>query len=209
MAWKQTRAFNLNKMGRNPGWCLQNVRLGFGITKGKYPSAKADMQSQINNKTLHHISSLPTNVAVPVYVDTVSPYEHVVVYDRGVWYSDGQKTKAPNAKYVFGWGEFCDGARVVEWVKDTKTCDEIAREVIAGVWGNGEERRKRLTKAGYNYDTIQKAVNKILSAKKSNDTIAREVIMGKWGNGSERKARLEKAGYNYNTIQSLVNKLMR
>lgn len=43
-----------------------------------------------------------------------------------------------------------------------KTVDEIAREVINGLWGNGEERKERLTKAGYNYSTIQKRVNKLM-----------------------------------------------
>lgn len=40
-----------------------------------------------------------------------------------------------------------------------KSFDEIAKEVIAGKWGNGEERQKRLTKAGYDYETIRMLVN--------------------------------------------------
>lgn len=40
-----------------------------------------------------------------------------------------------------------------------KSIDELANEVIAGKWGNGEDRKKRLTEAGYNYDEVQKAVN--------------------------------------------------
>ena len=43
-----------------------------------------------------------------------------------------------------------------------KTTTQIAKEVIEGKWGNGEERKKRLTKAGYNYNTIQKKVNKLM-----------------------------------------------
>lgn len=38
----------------------------------------------------------------------------------------------------------------------------IAKEVIKGLWGNGEIRKKRLTEAGYNYTAIQKLVNKYL-----------------------------------------------
>lgn len=34
--------------------------------------------------------------------------------------------------------------------------------VIAGVFGNGEERKKKLTDRGYNYITIQKCVNELL-----------------------------------------------
>ena len=41
-----------------------------------------------------------------------------------------------------------------------KSNEEIAKEVIAGKWGNGDERKKRLTAAGYNYDAIQDIINK-------------------------------------------------
>ena len=89
-----------------------------------------------------------------------------------------------------------------------KSNAEIANEVIAGKWGNGTERKERLTDAGYNYSEIQEIVNGKLGVKpkKSVDEIAREVIHGDWGNGNERKQRLENAGYNYSEIQARVNK---
>lgn len=40
-----------------------------------------------------------------------------------------------------------------------KSISEIAREVLKGEWGNGEARKDNLTKAGYNYSEVQKAVN--------------------------------------------------
>lgn len=43
-----------------------------------------------------------------------------------------------------------------------KSVEEIAREVIAGKWGNGSERKRRLTSAGYDYNEVQNAVNKLL-----------------------------------------------
>ena len=43
-----------------------------------------------------------------------------------------------------------------------KTNEELAKEVIKGLWGNGQERKDRLKAAGYNYADIQKIVNKIL-----------------------------------------------
>lgn len=43
-----------------------------------------------------------------------------------------------------------------------KSVDELAREVIRGEWGNGADRRVRLTQAGYDYDAVQKRVNEIL-----------------------------------------------
>ncbi len=44
--------------------------------------------------------------------------------------------------------------------KDSKT---VAMEVIAGTWGSGDQRKKALTDAGYNYSEIQKLVNQILN----------------------------------------------
>lgn len=90
-----------------------------------------------------------------------------------------------------------------------KSDDQVANEVLAGAWGNGEDRRNRLTAAGYDYSTIQALVNQKLGgapAKKSNDQIAAEVLGGLWGNGDERKNRLQAAGYDYNAVQDLVNK---
>lgn len=39
---------------------------------------------------------------------------------------------------------------------------EIAREVIRGEWGNGLERKQRLTRAGYGYKAIQRIVNRLI-----------------------------------------------
>ena len=40
-----------------------------------------------------------------------------------------------------------------------KSNDEIAQEVIEGKWGNGQDRKNRLTAAGYDYKAVQEAVN--------------------------------------------------
>ena len=47
-----------------------------------------------------------------------------------------------------------------------KSEDTIAAEVIAGKWGNGQDRINRLKKAGYNPATIQAKVNARLGANK-------------------------------------------
>lgn len=46
--------------------------------------------------------------------------------------------------------------------KVKKSVEEIAREVIQGKWGNGEERKKKLTAAGYDYEAVQACVNELL-----------------------------------------------
>ncbi|HEL0019114.1 TPA: hypothetical protein TT575_002194 [Streptococcus equi subsp. zooepidemicus] len=44
----------------------------------------------------------------------------------------------------------------------TKTVDELAKEVIKGLWGNGADRKAKLTAAGYDYAKVQKRVNELL-----------------------------------------------
>jgi hypothetical protein len=96
-----------------------------------------------------------------------------------------------------------------------KSVADVAVEVIAGKWGNGDDRRRRLEGAGYDYDEVQTEVNRRLGAgapgaepRKSIDQLAREVIAGHWGNGTTRRNRLEGAGYNYAAVQRRVNELL-
>lgn len=99
-------------------------------------------------------------------------------------------------------------------VSTTKSIDEIAQEVINGQWGNGQDRKNRLTNAGYDASAVQNKVNEMLGAKsninqKSNKEIAQEVINGVWGNGEDRKNRLENDGYDYSEVQNKVNQILQ
>lgn len=109
-----------------------------------------------------------------------------------------------------GYSVFDSKGNVVYPTTSKKSVAEIAQEVIDGKWGNGQDRKNRLTAAGYNYDEVQNYVNKLLSApkKKSIDEVAREVIAGKWGNGQDRKNRLTAAGYDYDAVQKKVNEIL-
>jgi hypothetical protein len=95
-----------------------------------------------------------------------------------------------------------------------KSYSTLANEVIAGKWGNGDVRRGRLVKAGYNYEKVQDAVKKKLAAKASKPdlkplvVIAGEVIANRWGNGDVRVRRLKAAGYNPAKVQAKVNELL-
>ena len=57
------------------------------------------------------------------------------------------------------------GGEAVSTTKSTskKNNEEIAREVIQGKWGNGTERKNRLTQAGYNYSEVQARVDALLT----------------------------------------------
>lgn len=100
---------------------------------------------------------------------------------------------------------------------------EVAKEVIQGKWGNGNDRKNNLERNGYNYNEVQSEVNRVLGkgssvgsnissnnnvAKSSITDIAKQVIQGKYGNGDTRKQNIERLGYNYGEIQKEVNRLL-
>lgn len=100
--------------------------------------------------------------------------------------------------------------------KGSSSIDKLARDVIAGKYGTGNTRKKKL---GSQYNAVQKRVNEILAGKKASapkkssaptsaqiDKLAREVIAGKHGNGAKRKRSL---GANYAAVQRRVNQLLK
>jgi N-acetylmuramoyl-L-alanine amidase CwlA len=156
--------------------------------------------------------------AAELIVDILKRYGWGI--DKITKHQDYMKKYCPHRTLDLGWNRFIkmveekmDNKPVEKPVENkTKSVDELAKEVLEGKWGNGSERKQRLTAAGYNYTAVQAKVNQLLygkkPAKKSIDELAREVIAGKWGNGAERKKRLTAAGYDYKAVQKRVNELL-
>lgn len=85
-----------------------------------------------------------------------------------------------------------------------KSDEQLAAEVIAGGYGDGDARKAAL---GARYDAVQAIVNAKLAdplAGKSDDELAREVIAGRFGDGNARKQAL---GARYDSVQAKVNQL--
>lgn len=124
--------------------------------------------------------------------------------------ADKNHPKGHNRTWAF-WGEY----HLIEYVKETPKptlgLEAVAKEVIAGKWGNGADRVKRLTDAGYDAKAVQTKVNELLAKPKLKpvEEIAKEVIAGKWGNGTARVKALTEAGYNATDVQKKVNDLLR
>lgn len=85
----------------------------------------------------------------------------------------GTRTMSVNGRYIRGFitPKYADIAKALggatiptDTDPDTtgKSIEEIAKEVIAGKWGSGTDRRNRLQAAGYAYSTVQAKVNEIL-----------------------------------------------
>lgn len=140
MGWKQIKSFDPNAMGNRKGYCLQNVAKGFHIYPSPDPSASAKQDCERNaaRGTLHRDSNFPTQVAVPVYLDTASPYEHVIVADHGTYWSDGKRLSSLAGLTVIGWGEWCNGYQIVEKTPDPVPPTPTGFLPAKGYWTMGD-----------------------------------------------------------------------
>lgn len=92
-----------------------------------------------------------------------------------------------------------------------KSISTVAKEVIAGKWGNGDDRKSRLKKAGYDYNKVQAEVNKQLGSSekfytvKSGDTMSGIAV--KHGISLASLAKLNPSIKNLNLIR--VNQKVR
>ena len=86
---------------------------------------------------------------------------------------------------------------------DSKYMVELASEVIAGVHGNGDKRKKSL---GNLYEPVQALVNLVYGYSDALDKVAKLVINGRYGNGDARKRNL---GRYYDQVQKRVNQLLK
>ena len=147
----------------------------------------------------------------------------ITVIEGNISNSVGRRTLRVNGRYIRGFGvpkyntqsagnTSGNASGGASGGNSGKSVEQVAREVINGVWGTGNDRRARLTSAGYDYNAVQNRVNAILAGHntptKSIDDVAREILAGKWGNGDDRRNRLTGAGYNYTEVQNAVNKLV-
>ena len=103
------------------GYCLVDLAKRFGtpltitfldIIKERILSLKEAFENA-KKATLHPLSTIPNNVAVPVFT-AQGTWGHVEVCLNGVYYSDGRMVGKPNSSYQ--WGEFLNGVRVVSYV---------------------------------------------------------------------------------------------
>lgn len=105
----------------------------------------------------------PDHIGVIEYVNDESGYMIVIEgnYDDAV----KKRTISINGKYIRGFitPRYDDNDAPFHAATSSDDIQTIAKEVIAGVWGSGNERKKRLEEAGFDYKNIQDEVNKILN----------------------------------------------
>ena len=157
---------------------------GYGNVKynSKYDLSANGMYNKCTQKG--KISTIPNIKGLLVWMDG-----HIGVYDGSKYsyectVSGGTFKIIKTVAKTRGWTNWGKCA-FISYISDTsskpkeetakpsqtnnkKSIDEIAKEVIDGKWGSGEDRKKKLEKAGYNYKDVQNKVNQLLSNKKTN-----------------------------------------
>lgn len=145
------------------------------------------------------------------YVESVS--------GRTITLIEGNKGEAVERREIpVGWGyirgyarpKYSSGGTAPSTPIPSKTIDEIARDVIKGVYGNEPKRSEALKALGYNPKEVQERVNAILKGNatpsKSISQVAKDVIAGKYGNDPERRKKLVAEGYDPDAVQAEVNR---
>lgn len=97
------------------------------------------------------------------------PSSHVAMWFYGQEYGENQGGTGGFSLKPTDFSDALGGLRWKGYIMDDKTIEQLAYEVIAGMWGNGEERKERLTRAGYDYDAVQAKVDEIMAHNQVED----------------------------------------
>lgn len=158
----------------------------------------------VNDTTLNSLIKLVADIAKRNNLGTLVPGKNLT------WHSMFTDTTCPGDYLRSKMQYIADEANKINSAEKsaviTKSTEELANEVIQGLWGNNPERKERLTDAGYDYNAVQARVNEILAPKEEPKAdildLVRKTIRGDFGNGSDRKNALED---NYDEVQKQVN----
>lgn len=153
----------------------------------------------VNDITLNAVIKLVADIAKRRNLGILVPGKNLT------WHSMFTSTTCPGDYLRSKMQYIADEANKInseEPIKE-KTTEELAREVIEGKYGNGEDRKNAL---GDRYAEVQARVNEILAPvpEPSVDILdlVRKTIRGDFGNGEDRKSAL---GSNYDEVQRQVN----
>lgn len=157
--------------------CVSYIAYKIKEATGAWPKRTGDMNAK---EWIHRLPSwgfkkvsAPKNGGLYVGVLTSGKYGHVVWFEGDRTISEYNYGSAGNygvrqinlAQYI--WFEIKAPIVTPQPSAGKKSNDEVANEVIKGLWGNGAERKTRLEASGYNYSTIQSLVNKKLGGATS------------------------------------------
>ena len=105
----------------------------------------------------------PDHVGTVIEVHKESGY--MVVEEGNYGNAVKKRTLSINGKFIRGFitPKYDDNAVSAPGLSKGKDIKTIAHEVIVGLWGRGDNRKKLLTEYGYSYSEVQNMVNQILN----------------------------------------------
>nr|WP_289698179.1 GH25 family lysozyme [Enterocloster clostridioformis] len=121
----------------------------------------------------------------------------------------GRRTLSVNGRYIRGYGVpkykgSSASTTPASPVVHKKTVEALAKEVIEGKWGNGDDRKMRLTAAGYDYAAVQAKVNALLKTPAAASPVWHTVK-----SGDTLSAIARRYGTNVSAIQKLNPTLIK
>ncbi|MSC57790.1 glucosaminidase domain-containing protein [Lachnospira eligens] len=195
------------------------------IKNGGYATSPTYIENVIdviNGDNLTQYDYVVTGNAEPQPAESKSAEELADEIINGVWGNNPERRENITAKYG---AEAYEAAQAIvnqragatEPAQPSKSTEELAQEIINGVWGSNPERRENIT-AQYGaaaYEAAQARVNEIMGAgstikSKTAEELADEIINGVWGNNPERRENIT-AQYGaaaYEAAQAIVNERM-
>ncbi len=195
------------------------------IKNGGYATSPTYIENVIdviNGDNLTQYDYVVTGNAEPQPAAGKSAEELADEIINGVWGNNPERRENITAKYGAAAYEAAQAivnqrAGATEPAKPSKSTEELAQEIINGVWGSNPERRENIT-AQYGeaaYEAAQARVNEIMGAgstikSKTAEELADEIIRGEWGSNPERRENITaKYGADaYRAAQAIVNERM-
>ncbi len=152
----------------NAEYFIERAKAKYGLEVVKYPVLGGIMVWQ-KGATLSGNDGAGHVAIVEKIIDENTIYTSESGYGSKAFWNSTRTNS--NGRWGIGSGYTFRGCIVnpaigkVKALVKTKTIDQIAKEVIAGKWGNGNTRAKKLKEAGYDYNKVQAKVNEILYGK--------------------------------------------
>ena len=120
------------------------------------------------------------------------------VTDKLIVVIEGNHSNMVKRRTLWVNGKFIRGYVAPKYTDQKKSKQDIVKDVLSGKYGTGEDRRRRLKAAGYDYKLIQLEVSRITYLTKA-------TLSGVYGVGETRKKKL---GKDYNIVQWNINRLL-
>ena len=175
----------------NLGYGSDYVKQNCGLWLAGYPTLRTDYPDDANCPYGHNGWTLAAwQFTNNLYVAGMHVDGDFFYGDTNAWnlYATGGKSSVPQSAPA----PAVNLSGYTDW--------QLARKVVNGEFGNGDDRRNAL---GSRYDAVQNNVNLLLNG--SNRELANAVIAGELGNGDDRRYIL---GARYSDVQNVVNQLL-